>query len=89
MEHAVPLDYRVTLDCGHTHLYRTTVHPRDREQLTCIDCGEGQHAVQVSQISADQCEFHHFTQSTAWMGSAPSSTPAARAGDAPELADAS
>jgi hypothetical protein len=80
----VPLDYRVTLDCGHTHLYRTTVHPRDREQLTCVECGEGQHATEVSAISADQCEFHHFGRRTAWVASM------AQAGDDdPQLADAS
>ena len=80
----MPLDYRVTLDCGHTHLYRTTVHPSDRDQLTCVECGEGQHAVQVNAMSADQCEFHHFTRRTAWV------SPGAKAADdGPQLADAS
>ena len=78
------MDYRVTLDCGHTHLYRTTVHPRDREQLTCDECGQGQHAAQVREISADQCEFHTFTGRTAWVGSS-----AKAEQDGPQLADAS
>jgi hypothetical protein len=79
------MDYRVTLDCGHTHLYRTTVHPNDREQLTCFECGQGQRATAVTAISADQCEFHHFTRRTAWVGSAPE----VQADDTPLLADAS
>jgi hypothetical protein len=79
------MDYRVTLDCGHTHLYRTTVHPREREHLTCIDCGQGQHAAQVEEISTDQCEFHHFTQRTAWVAPVPRS----QVDDKPQLADAS
>jgi hypothetical protein len=82
------LDYRVTLDCGHTHLYRTTVHPRDREQLTCVECCDGQHAVQVNAMSADQCEFLHFTRRTAWVASAPE-VGAAVVEDGPQLADAS
>ena len=82
----MPLDYRVTLDCGHTHLYRTTVHPRDREELTCVECGEGQHAGQVSAIFPDQCEFHHFTRRTAWAGS---TSTAHEDRDEPQLADAS
>jgi ribosome modulation factor len=80
----VPLDYRVTLDCGHTHLYRTTVHPRDREQLTCDECGQGHRAAQVSAVSSDQCEFHHFTRRTAWVGSSPEAH-----ADPPHFADAS
>jgi hypothetical protein len=82
------MDYRVTLDCGHTHLYRTTVHPSDREHLTCVECGQGQHAAEVVAIASDQCEFHHFTGSSSWVAS----STAVRTGDAdgaPELADAS
>ena len=79
------MDYRVTLDCGHTHLYRTTVHPRDRAQLTCVECGQGQHAAEVIAVASDQCEFHHFTQKTAWVTPAPR----AQVDDAPQLADAS
>lgn len=75
------MDYRVTLDCGHTHVYRTTVHPHDREQLTCVECGQGQRAAQVSAISSGQCEFHHFTQRSGWVGSTP-----AEQSDAPQLA---
>lgn len=78
------MDYRVTLDCGHTHLYRTTVHPSQREQLICSDCGQGQRAADVTAISPDQCEFHHFTRRSAWIGSANEVD-----ADPPRLADAS
>lgn len=65
----MPMDYRVTLDCGHTHHYRTTVHPSEREQLSCTECGQGQRATRVSPLSSDDCEFHHFTAHTAWVSS--------------------
>jgi hypothetical protein len=79
------MDYRVTLDCGHTHLYRTTIHPRDRERLTCGECGDGQRAATVIDISTDQCEFLHFTRRTAWVSAAPT----VQAADPSQLADAS
>ncbi len=79
------MDYRVTLDCGHTHLYRTTVHPRDRKHLTCVECGQGQRAAEVVAVSSDQCEFVHFAQSTAWIAPAPR----VPADETPQLADAS
>ena len=51
------VDYRVTLGCGHTHDYRTTVHPYDRDHLTCSECGPYQLVVGVRTLSSDQCSF--------------------------------
>jgi hypothetical protein len=64
----MPMDYRVTLDCGHTYTYRTTVNPLMREQLICGQCGAGHHAAKAVLHDSDQCEFHAFTPSTAWTG---------------------
>jgi hypothetical protein len=57
----MPMDYRVTLDCGHTYEYRTMVHPQQREQLTCLECGPGQRAVTAELLAEDACFFEDFS----------------------------
>jgi hypothetical protein len=32
--------YRVTLDCGHVHVYPVTAHPFGAARLHCRDCRE-------------------------------------------------
>lgn len=64
----MPLDYRVTLDCGHTFTYRTTVSPLEREHLRCDECGAGQHAARAVLREPSRCEFHDFTSRSAWTG---------------------
>lgn len=54
------VDYRVTLGCGHTHDYRTTVHPFNREHLMCSDCGPDQLAVGVRTLSSEMRSFSDF-----------------------------
>ena len=71
------VDYRVTLGCGHTHDYRTTVHPYDREHLECSDCGPDQLAVGVRTLSSNQRMFSDFAHRENWSTDTP---PPARAG---------
>jgi acetaldehyde dehydrogenase (acetylating) len=62
----MPLDYRVTLDCGHTFTYRTTVSPLDRDRLICDACGSGHHAAaRVVLREPNRCEFIDLTPAAA------------------------
>jgi len=58
----MPMDYRVTLDCGHTFTYRTTVSPLARTHLNCDECGSGHHAAaRVILREPSRCEFLDLT----------------------------
>lgn len=61
----MPLDYRVTLDCGHTFTYRTTVSPLARSRLNCDDCGPGHRAARAILRAPVRCEFIDFTAGAA------------------------
>ena len=69
----MPMDYRVTLDCGHTFTYRTTVNPLARDRLNCDQCGGGHRAARAVLRKPSRCEFHNFTSGSAWTTRAESS----------------